>query len=164
MVDILNAFFQEYVGDHRHNNLEISERGGELGGGEGRAAIPRSTSGCSTGWSERYNFIDGSGNNLADNAAAPESGTSQLASSIRPRLGYDRPGAGSMCAFKPFRNDPSRAQLAVARKISIIHVAYTITISSLSLSLSLSSIVLFDCKKWKSCEWIYHPLISRSLS
>lgn len=40
-----------------------------------------------------------------------------------------------MCAFKPFRNDPSRAQLTVARKISIIHVAYTITISSLSLSL-----------------------------
>lgn len=43
-----------------------------------------------------------------------------------------------MCAFKPFRNDPSRAQLTVARKISIIHVAYTITISSLSLSLPFS--------------------------
>lgn len=97
MVDILNAFFQEHVGDHRHNNLEISERGGEsLVRGRG-AAIPRSTSGCSTGWSERYNFIDGSGNNLADNAAAPESGTSQLASSIRPRLGYDRPGAMPRC-------------------------------------------------------------------
>lgn len=34
VVDILNAFFQEHVGDHRHNNLEISERGGELGGGD----------------------------------------------------------------------------------------------------------------------------------
>lgn len=43
-----------------------------------------------------------------------------------------------MCAFKPFRNDPSRAQLTVARKISIIHVAYTITISSLSLFLPFS--------------------------
>lgn len=40
MVDILNAFFQEHVGDHRHNNLEISERGGELGGGLGSSRDP----------------------------------------------------------------------------------------------------------------------------
>lgn len=94
-VDILNAFFQVRRLVGRSASQQLGNLVGRKGlggwkrvGGEGRLAIPCSKSGCLTESSERYNFIDGSGNNLVDNAAVPPSGASQLASSIRSRLDF----------------------------------------------------------------------------
>lgn len=162
MVDILNAFFQEHVGDHRHNNLEISERGGEpLVRGEGG---PRSRA---RRVGARQGGVNGTISSTARAIISPtmrphrsQERVSWHLRSVLDSATTDPVPCLDVCAFKPFRNDPSRAQLAVARKISIIHVAYTITISSLS----LRSSILFDFQEMEKIASSYYPSISRSLS
>lgn len=120
MVDILNAFFQEHVGDHRHNNLEISERGGEpLVRGEGG---PRSRA---RRVGARQGGVNGTISSTARAIISPtmrphrsQERVSWHLRSVLDSATTDPVPCLDVCAFKPFRNDPSRAQLAVARKIS----------------------------------------------
>ena len=103
---VFSKYVDSSTGDRRRNN--VGNLVGRNGVGGWKRERERSESGArQRESSERYNFIDGSGNNLVDNAAVPPSGTSQLVSSIRSRLDSN-PTVAAFNRFRCFRSVESQ--------------------------------------------------------